>query len=197
MLLENYYYWFESALPEKLCDKIITLGKSKKIEQAAVNDKEKDLLKIRNSKVSWLNDKFIYEAIHPYITEANQKAGWNFIWDHSEDCQFTEYNENQFYDWHPDQNIIPYNNPKNLNFHGKIRKLSVTVSLSDPKEYEGGNLEFDYKNNREGKNLDLCTKIKPKGSIIVFPSFVWHRITPVTKGKRYSLVMWNIGKPFQ
>ena len=82
---------------------------------------------------------------------------------------------------------------------GKIRKLSVTVSLTDPKEYKGGELEFDFRNLDPDKkpNIRACTEILPKGSLVVFPSFVWHRVKPVTKGVRHSLVIWNLGYPFK
>ena len=81
------------------------------------------------------------------------------------------------------------------------RKLSVTCQLSDSSEYEGGELEFDYRNYSPNKRDELThvMKAKPalkKGSIVVFPSFVWHRVRPVTKGTRYSLVVWNLGYPF-
>ena len=72
----------------------------------------------------------------------------------------------------------------------------MTLSLSNPNDYEGGNLEFDFRDNEEGSQPRVCKEIRKKGSIIVFPSFVWHRVTPVTKGLRHSLVCWNIGKPF-
>jgi PKHD-type hydroxylase len=90
------------------------------------------------------------------------------------------------------------NNPE----HGKIRKLSMTCQLTDGSEYEGGELEFDFRNydphmREEAKHLKQAKEILPKGSIIVFPSFVWHRVKPVTKGVRYSLVMWNLGYPFK
>ena len=75
-----------------------------------------------------------------------------------------------------------------------MRKLSVTVSLSDPLDYEGGNLEFAIDGDEPGKNLfKTCKEIFTKGSIVIFPSYVWHRITPVTKGRRLSLVQWNMG----
>jgi PKHD-type hydroxylase len=82
---------------------------------------------------------------------------------------------------------------------GKIRKLSVTVSLTDPKEYKGGELEFDFRNEDPDKKraMRTCTEILPKGSVVVFPSFVWHRVKPVTKGVRHSLVIWNLGYPFK
>jgi PKHD-type hydroxylase len=75
----------------------------------------------------------------------------------------------------------------------------VTVSLSNPEDYEGGELEFDFRNNDLDKkqNIIKCDQIKPRGSIVVFPSFIWHRVKPVTKGTRYSLVIWNLGYPFK
>ena len=75
----------------------------------------------------------------------------------------------------------------------------MTVSLSDPKDYKGGELEFDFRNKDPDKkpSIQKCTEILPKGSLVVFPSFVWHRVCPVKKGSRYSLVIWNLGYPFK
>ena len=212
MILQNYYYYFKEALSHKFCDKLIKYGISKKEElgiTSAYNKKVKsnlpllkkeikDLKKIRNSNIVWLNDRWIYDEIQPYIHQANKLAGWNFDWDWSESCQFTKYKLNQFYDWHADSSETPNNDINNKNIYGKIRKLSVTCSLSDPKDYKGGELEFDFRNNTNGKpNIRKCVEILPRGSIVVFPSFVWHRVKPVTKGTRYSLVMWNLGYPFK
>ncbi len=80
---------------------------------------------------------------------------------------------------------------------GKIRKISVTVSLSNPKNYKGGNLRFDFGPHSEGERYHLCKEIRPRGSIIVFPSHIYHQVTPVTWGTRYSLVAWCLGKPFR
>ena len=156
-----------------------------------------DLKKKRDSNIAWLEDKWIYNEIHPFIHEANKNAGWNFQWDYSESCQFTKYKLDQYYDWHCDSFIDPYEDRNNVNFHGKIRKLSVTCSLSDPKDYEGGQLEFQFRNNDDPMKTKICKEILPKGSIVVFPSFVYHRVKPVTKGTRYSLVIWNLGYPFK
>jgi PKHD-type hydroxylase len=158
----------------------------------------KDLKQKRDSNITFLNDKWIYKEIQPFIHEANRLAGWNFDWDFSETCQFTKYKLNQFYDWHCDSWPDPYENKNDLNMHGKIRKLSVTCSLSAPEDYEGGELEFDFRNNDPDKStIRKCAEIKPRGSIVVFPSHVWHRVKPVTKGTRYSLVIWNLGYPFK
>jgi PKHD-type hydroxylase len=144
-----------------------------------------------------MNDRWIYKEIQPYVHMANRNAGWNFEWDWSEACQFTIYKKGQYYDWHCDSWDKPY--PHEGPTNGKIRKLSVTVSLTDPKEYKGGELEFDFRNEDPDKepNTRTCTEILPKGSLVVFPSFVWHRVKPVTKGVRHSLVIWNLGYPFK
>jgi len=144
-----------------------------------------------------MSDPWIYKEIQPYVHMANKNAGWNFDWDFSESCQFTIYKKGQYYDWHCDSWDKPYVTQDNTN--GKIRKLSVTVTLTDPKEYKGGELEFDLRNEDPDKkpNMRTCTEILPKGSLVVFPSFVWHRVKPVTKGERNSLVIWNLGYPFK
>ena len=220
MNLTNYYYQFPAVLTPKFVDDILAYGKAHTPEMAitggASKDDEKnldkkgnlkksvvkDVQKKRKSDIVWMNDLWIYKEIHPYIHEANQRAGWNFEWDWSESCQFTKYGVGQYYGWHTDSWTKAYDKKDDPNTHGKIRKLSVTISLNDPDEYDGGNLEFDFRNdidfdrNRKHK-AKACTEIRPRGSIIVFPSFVWHRVAPVTRGTRYSLVIWNLGKPFK
>jgi|TARA_R100000081_G_C4778085_1_gene149815 PKHD-type hydroxylase len=206
----NYWY-FKSALTPKFCDDVIKYGLSKSEEMAKTGNTNKDKLskeeirdirRIRNSNIVWLDDPWIYREIHPYIHKANENAGWNFDWDFSESCQFTKYKLNQFYDWHCDCYSKPYDDSNNKNLHGKIRKLSVTCQLTDGSEYEGGELEFDFRNydpskRDESKHLVKAKEILPKGSIVVFPSHVWHRVKPVQKGTRYSLVLWNLGYPFK
>ena len=207
MNLEYYYWYFQSVIPPKICDDIIEYGKSQQEQIALTGDYDpekvseddiKDVSKKRKSNVVWMSDRWIYNEIHPYINLANKNAGWNFEWDHSEACQFTKYGKEQFYDWHCDSWDKPYNKPDDPSRHGKIRKLSCTVSLSDETEYEGGDFEFDFRNTDSGSNQPrLCKEIRPKGSVVVFPSFVWHRVKPVTSGTRYSLVIWNLGWPFK
>ena len=210
MNLTNYYWYFQSAVPTRICDEIVKYGKSISDQMAVTggygNAKKlnklqiKDLKKKRDSNIVWLNDNWIYNETMPYVHEANKKAGWNFEWSRAENCQFTKYEKGQFYDWHCDSWDKPYirehaNDPT----HGKVRKLSVTVTLSDPKDYKGGELEFDFRNLDPDKkpSIKKCVEILPKGSLVVFPSFVWHRVCPVKKGSRYSLVIWNLGWPFK
>ena len=197
-LLYSYWY-FQGALSDKMCDDIIRTGKAARFNKATTGNNKKatpEVQKLRKSNVSWISDRWIYNLIHPYIHTANRNAGWNFQWDWSESCQFTIYKPGQFYDWHCDSWSKPYE--KEGQNKGKIRKLSVTVSLSDPKDYTGGELEFKPIDNNTGKQYkQTCKEILPKGSICVFPSHVWHRVKPVKKGTRYSLVIWSCGWPFK
>ena len=208
MNLTNYYYYFKSAIPVRICDDIIRYGKQLKEKMGVTggygnkplnHQQVKDLKKKRDSNIVWMDDRWIYKEIQPYVHDANVNAGWNFQWDFTESCQFTKYNKGQYYDWHCDSWDKPYQRPEGDPANGKVRKLSVTVTLSDPKEYKGGDLEFDFRNLEPDKptKTNRCKGILPKGSLIVFPGFVWHRVRPVKKGTRYSLVVWNLGWPFK
>jgi len=210
MNISNCYWSFKSALPPRLCDNIISYALSKPEAMARIagyddkklsQDEVLNMQKTRKSDLVWLDDTWIYKEIHPYINTANKNAGWNFEWIRSEICQFTKYKLNQYYDWHCDSYSEPYNMPGHVQ-HNMIRKLSVTCQLSDGSEYEGGELQFDFRNynpNHRDPDSHIITakEILPKGSIVVFPSHVWHRVKPVTKGTRYSLVIWNLGYPFR
>ena len=215
MNISNYYWYFSGVLTPKFCDDVIAYanaqketmaitggyGRERDLNKKPLNKEEiKDLKRKRNSDLVWLNDTWIYKELHPYVHEANKNAGWNYDWERSESCQFTKYKLNQYYDWHCDSWDKPYdrkdpNNPE----HGRIRKLSMTCQLTDGSEYKGGELEFDFRNIDPDKPRKpiKCKEILPKGSLVVFPSFVWHRVCPVKKGSRYSLVIWNLGWPFK
>ena len=210
MILRNYYwYWTEEIKPEA-CKVILRRGLMLKAEEKigaiesleekisldeqGVNDPEK----VRNSKVVFLNDQWIYDIILPYINRANREAGWNFQVDYCEPCQFTTYNKGEFFNWHADSfGYINKSNHKGLN--GKIRKLSAVLTLSDPKDYEGGDLEvsFPYRKIYKSPLTRVLAQVRPQGSIIVFPSFLEHRVKEVTSGTRYSLVCWNVGYPYK
>ena len=207
MELEYYCWIFKSVLTPRFCNDLIQVAKTKKEEIAWTgahkphqSDKKalKDLRKTRDSNIVWMDGGWIYKELHHYINKANEDADWNFQWDYSEACQFTKYELNQHYTWHRDSWKKPYKAPNELDKHGKIRKLSVTCSLSDPEDYEGGELELNIANpTNKNKNSIITLSDVPRGTVIVFPSFMWHRVKPVTSGTRYSLVVWNLGRPFR
>ncbi len=190
----------------------------KTIDDLKEQKEELDKVYIRDSEVSWLGEQWLYDLVYPYLHEANEKAGWRYDFDFSENFQFTKYGLNQFYGWHADgmgdhlniyKRFIPGVHKKNENgsypegytenhnIIGKVRKLSMTINLNKPGEYEGGNLKFDFGPHTHGERYHECIEIRPQGSIIIFPSFIHHQVTPVTKGTRYSLVLWSVGPPFK
>lgn len=173
---------------------------------------------IRDSEVCFINDAWIYDLVFPLIQEANQRAGWQYDLDFAEPLQFSVYRPGGFYGWHTDgfschygayqrfePGVTPLLNGKpppncidNPRMIGKVRKLSMTLNLNEPGSYEGGNLKFDFGPHvRHRERYHECEEIRPQGSVIVFPSYVYHQVTPVTRGVRYSLVVWILGPPFR
>jgi len=117
MRFKYYYYYFKEILSKKFCDDVIcfaeekqksigftgNLGQNRNIAKEPLTKKElKILKKQRDSNIVWLKDHWIYKEILPWVEEANRRAGWNFQIETCEDCQFTTYKKNQFYDWHFD-----------------------------------------------------------------------------------------------
>jgi len=192
-----YSYWFfEKALTEEQCDNLLKLKQKNQLETGTIDENVISKNK-RKSNVFFTSEPFIYEYVKPWVVTANENAGWNFQFDWGEPAQFTEYKKDGHYGWHMDSFKKPWNRKDYPNFDGKIRKLSVTVTLSEPKEYEGGDLEFAFLEPDKQNEIVTEKGFRKKGSIIVFPSFVWHRVTPVTKGTRNSLVVWWLGHLFK
>jgi len=209
MNLPSYYFIFKEAVPTRICDDIIRLGLSltpKLATTRGYNEGEQTksdldkLKKKRDSQITWLDDPWIYNLVHPVVRLANKHTGWNFEWNWSERAQFTIYRPEHHYGWHCDSGPGPY---KEGPYSAKIRKISSILILSDRSEYEGGEFEIDPRHHDpdDGPPLNSSVKhlseIENKGTIVVFPSFVWHRIKPVTKGVRYSVPLWHLGQPWQ
>lgn len=157
---------------------------------------------VRNSKQSWVpSDHWSAGFIWHYISRANRE---NFLYDieniDGESLQYTQYSVGEYYDWHNDSSISQHYKPQglgNINDYlisdhlnksiEKVRKLSFSLLLSNPEDYDGGNVEFlDDLGN---------TYIAPRqrGVMLIFDSRTQHRVTEVTKGVRKSLVGWVVG----
>ena len=138
----------------------------------------------RVTTISWLpfdEMKEMYNDINKFIQRANlNHFGFEDI-QITEQAQFTEYPEGGFYDWHMDCDVAMAHEPP-------VRKISMTCLLSDPSTFTGGELEFMEKNKIPGLK---------QGQAIFFASFLRHRVAPVKKGIRMSLVMWFGGQPFK
>jgi PKHD-type hydroxylase len=139
---------------------------------------------IRRSQVSWLNNepdtKWIFDKIANVVSQMNANYFRFDLTGFGEPLQLTNYDqsENGMYGWHQDYG------------GGVSRKLSVTVQLTDPSEYEGGNLQI--MTSGQPQNVR-----KQRGLIALFPSYVLHQVTPVTQGSRQSLVVWISGPAFK
>ena len=172
------------------CQDIINAGHAEKPQVAQVGmnkpgggvDKKK-----RTTTISWIPfDKLpqMYKVIENQLSIVNLN---HFYFDGvtlTEPAQFTVYPKKGFYDWHMDLNAFGQtgDNP--------IRKISMTLLLSDPSEFTGGDLLF----SEMGDNKPLPLK---QGQAIFFASFLRHKVAPVKKGIRKSLVMWFGGPPFK
>ena len=195
MILTHNYWCFKKAIPSETCKKILKAGRKKIIKEALTFEGVQKTK--RDCKIAWINDKWIYDIINPFIHTANQRAGWNFQWDWNEDSQFTIYEKGQYYGWHVDQRPEAFKN-KSKNIDGKTRKLSLTLQLTDKSTYTGGDFQLMWilGDKKDLLNIITVNDAKDIGTIIIFPSFIHHQVLPITKGKRESLVNWSIGKRF-
>lgn len=139
---------------------------------------------IRESKVNWLEENnALTRTIWSYITDAN-KLYFNYELSGHETAQFARYEKDEFYTWHTDSGGASDKSDS-------VRKISATLQLSKPEDYEGCELQF-YKGDKDPDELP-----KDQGTIVIFNSFDWHRVSPTISGTRYSLVMWARGPRFQ
>ena len=177
----------EPIFTPKQCQMVIDKGMSLKKEEAKVGmNKPKGGLdtKKRITSISWIPFKDMPEMYRDIETTMLKANGNHFGFDGmrlTEVAQFTHYHTGGFYDWHMDNDILGKHEPP-------VRKISMTLLLSDPATFEGGELEF----MQNGKTAKL-----KQGQAIFFASWLQHRVKPVTKGERKSLVMWFGGTPFK
>jgi len=181
---------WEGRFKKETCERIVSLASLIPENEAVVGSADINSrldVQIRRSKIRWLSAampdfKDLCLDIEDMFKEANRRAFGAELW-HIHEIQFTKYDSTDegFYNWHND---VLWESPNCAH-----RKLSMSIQLSDPLDYEGGNLEIQplYLDPPEP------TTLRKQGNVIVFPSFLMHRVTPVTKGTRYSLVAWMEG----
>jgi len=192
MILEHEFSETKSVFNQDELNSIISLGEVD-MEDATIEANK--IKEHRSSSISWLKrddtTEFIYSKVLQLIYMENVNNKWNFDYDAIEDLQFTRYDKSQHYNWHADQTSTAYQFVDE-ELSGKIRKISFSIILND--DFEGGDFQFEVGAPHEEDRIITLTP--SKGCAIVFPSFKFHRVTPVTKGVRYSLVGWICGKPF-
>ena len=143
--------------------------------------------KLRNSAHRWMPiDNWIAGMMSHYIPEANRNFFQFDLTSWSDQLQYTEYNgKGTHYDWHSDTAVSKLT-------PGTVRKLSVSLLLSDPSEYEGGEFQIMYPGNKQ-----VYTFKPALGQAIIFPSYAMHRVRPLKSGSRVSLVGWYGGPPLR
>tara|TARA_R110002020_G_scaffold157105_1_gene339486 strand:+ start:94 stop:678 length:585 start_codon:yes stop_codon:yes gene_type:complete len=174
--------------PEQ-CQNIIDTGHQQKAEKALVGHKEtlggKHDAKKRITTISWIPFKALpdmYKIIEISMRQANRNHFGYEGMVITEPAQFTEYPKGGFYDWHMDADV-------SCEFEPPVRKISMTILLSPPHEFEGGDLEFMTAGSKPPQLL--------QGQAIFFCSLLRHRVNKVKKGIRRSLVMWFGGPSFK
>jgi len=198
-----------NAFVKEHCEKLIELYKDKTQtaehihkDQTVSSDYEDSP---RKSEVCWVDDEATYKRCWDMMLAANSVAGWNFNITSQEQLQFTKYKGEGKYDWHTDgfcdahaKRYFSFDIPSNLsatnypNLIDTTRKLSCSVLLND--DFSGG--EFDTAFVDTGPLELRKQEIKLKqGDMILFPSYLPHRVRPVRVGTRYSLVLWFAGPP--
>ena len=185
-------YMVETTTPiftPKQCQMVINAGRSEPRQNAGVGNNKGDGgsgidTETRTSHISWIPFKKTPEMYKDIEKVMKQTNGNHFGFDGmqiTEMAQYTEYPEGGFYDWHVDNDV-------NFAHEPTVRKISMTLLLSPENEFEGGDLEL----MKEGQSVKL-----KQGQAIFFASFIRHRVAPVTRGNRKSLVMWFGGTPFK
>lgn len=174
-MIRKNWQMYSKAISKQIIDNIIkNVGETKKATTFNKDDEA------RRSSVSWVDDPNVLNILYNYVENSNKNAFHVNIF-RTAQIQYTEYNGNEkgHYNMHHD---IDWNRNDGLD-----RKLSVTVQLSDPNEYEGGQFEFTECESPNSKEL------KQMGTVLVFPSYLVHKVNPVTSGIRKSLVAWFEG----
>jgi len=198
------FYIFPNAIPKKDCKIYLDycINNSTFTDASIIKEgfpdtqnernkkSEETIVDKRKTQVSFITDKenMMNELVWGFIRQANVEY-FNYKLEYFQPIQFARYEDGGHYDWHQDSS------PQDI---GKeCRKLSLTMSLTDHTLYDGGMLQF-YNGGKphEYKDRNVDADIKSVGTVIVFDSRDWHRVTPVTNGIRYSIVCWTVGPHF-
>jgi PKHD-type hydroxylase len=189
--MKQLWQFWEAGINQDLIDEIDNLSLRFPDANAGLGfDGSTNNNDYRKSEIKWIDpnlgeSKFLVDTLWYFAKEAN-RAAFGFDIDYLPDIQYTKYsslNEGK-YDWHCD---TFWANPTCYD-----RKISIVIQLTDSHEYEGGDFQIDPQYAQLPPD-----RVRKKGTVIVFPSFLSHRVTPVTKGVRKSLVSWIQGPKFR
>lgn len=181
------FAWWDDAFTTQELDALQNMAlQADDQAQVGGNPQGEDLAKIRRSKVSWLNKTsdtaWVFEKLAHAASSLNAQFFRFNLTGFGEALQLTNYDQsdNGMYGWHQDYG----------GSNAPSRKLSLVLQLTDPSQYEGGNLQLMT-------GVEPTTVQKRRGLIVAFPSYQLHQVTPVTQGTRQSLVAWVTGPAFK
>jgi PKHD-type hydroxylase len=180
----NSFAYVENVFSKEECEKIISISNKLSFIKGGLSEKNKLDNSIRDSNIKWLevekDTEWLFRKTTDIVFELNEKFFKFNLFGFIEGFQFTNYKApSGKYGKHVDRG-----------FNSRVRKLSISIQLSDPKNYKGGEL-YLYESDK-GTLMS-----KKQGTLVVFPSFILHEVTPVTKGERNSLVTWITGDNFK
>lgn len=179
----EYIYYQGLFLPHEI-DKILNFWNADKTIKAPVSGNSEHVDALRKSSVMFVENnqenEWIYNKLAGLAIKCNNERYWFDLLGFHEGLQLTRYSKGDFFEWHLDFGVGETSS----------RKLSMTIQLSNPDDYEGGDLQFMI-------NQKIVNAPREKGTIIIFPSFIIHRVTPITKGIRQSIVGWVSGPPYR
>mgnify|MGYP003981166241 CR=1 FL=1 len=191
MLSGGFSFWQpNSKISVEDCNSIISLAKEMKFFESGIINPDGVMVDkdTRIGKINFDNQQWVYDLIWPYMKEANRKAEWDFEISSAESYQIAKYEVGDHYKTHIDSlgtQSTRWIAEDNSYLHNKVRKMSMSLTLND--DYEGGDLIL----------YSTGTVKQETGSMVFFPSFLPHEVRPVTKGTRYSLVLWFLGNPWR
>lgn len=175
---------FRDVFSAEECQRIIDQGTAFGLEAGVVREADLDA-SLRDSRIARFGQTaetaWIFDRLFDLVGRMNRE-NWRFELAGAEALQLASYGVGGHYDWHLDIGV---------GFPFTMRKVTVSVQLSDPAEYQGGALETLY-----GLQSDIAPR--DRGTLVMFPSYILHRVQPVTSGSRYSLNAWIHGEaPFR
>lgn len=190
------YQLHPAVFGRRQCDEIVEMGTRAMAGEGATAGGIEGLESagdLRDSTIAWLSRDPSTEWIHRRLEEVAERANRRWLLDIDgieEDLQFTVYDRRgDHYTWHHD----------GLDAGVERRKISLVVQLSDPRDYRGAELEFleVVEDLEDGAAADFRTACAARGTLVSFPGFEYHRVTPLRSGRRLSLVAWVAGPPLR
>ena len=205
-MIKHYYLCFSDDFKLSTEDVNFLLDENKKVDKApglieSSEDDTSEDLSIRNCSVGFSESERVKDILLPYFEKANELCGWNYDVSMIENIQFSEFSKDQYYDWHIDGGLDHFSPSLHTGseYENLVRKLSLIVQLSKPEDYEGGDVFFSKPPSSGGLDIygETLPQFRQQGAVIVFPSYVRHKVGRVTSGTRKAATAWHNGPPMK